>query len=67
MADTPLSGIYEIVNLENGKRYIGSAQNILRRWKHHRFLLANGRHCSRYMQASWKKYGEDKFEFRVLI
>jgi len=67
MAQTPLSGIYEIVNLENGKRYIGSAQNIARRWKHHRFLLSKSKHYSRYMQASWTKHGEIKFQFRVLI
>jgi len=67
MATKPLSGIYEIVNLENGKRYIGSAQNYLLRWKHHRFLLLKGRHHSRHMQAAWKKYGGDRFQFNILI
>lgn len=33
------SGIYEITNLINGKRYVGSAVNMYRRWYAHRWHL----------------------------
>jgi group I intron endonuclease len=60
------SGIYEIVNLVNGKRYVGSALNFRQRWHGHRSRLNQGRHHSKYLQASWTKYGEDAFVFRVI-
>lgn len=66
MADPADSGIYEIVNLVNGKRYIGSAKNLTIRWAGHRNKLRKRAHANRYLQASWIKYGEYAFEFRVL-
>jgi len=70
MADTSLahlarSGIYEIVNTINGKRYVGSAVNIALRWRQHRCELGKGRH-NPHMQRAWLKYGEAAFEFRVI-
>lgn len=66
MADPADSGIYEIVNLVNGKRYIGSAKNFAVRWRAHRAKLRKGSHRNRYLQASWTKHGEAGFAFRVL-
>lgn len=66
MADPADSGIYEIVNLVNGKRYIGSAKNFTVRWAGHRNQLRRGVHANRYLQASWVKYGEGSFGFHVL-
>lgn len=63
MAD---SGIYEIVNLRNGKRYVGSAVNFAIRWRQHRRLLNRGEHYSPAMQRAWIKYGPDAFDFRVI-
>ena len=63
MAD---SGIYEIVNTVNGKRYVGSALNFRQRWHGHRSRLNQGRHHSRHLQASWDKYGEAAFAFRII-
>jgi group I intron endonuclease len=60
------SGIYEIVNKANGKRYIGSAINIKRRWNVHRSDLRLGSHHSRALQRAWNKYGDDQFDFRVV-
>lgn len=60
------SGIYEIVNLVNGKRYVGSAKDFGKRWNAHRMHLRRGTHHSRHLQASWKKHGEDAFAFRVV-
>lgn len=60
------SGIYEIVNLVNGKRYVGSAVDIAQRWREHRKGLRAGRHHSRHLQSAWLKYGTDAFEFRIV-
>lgn len=67
MATTPVSGIYEIVNLENGKRYIGSAVSIPNRLSGHRSQLRAGKHRNPKLQRSWTKYGADKFVFRTIL
>lgn len=61
------SGIYSITNTINGKVYIGSASNIRLRWNFHRSLLGRGKHHSKKLQNSWNKYGDDYFEFKVLL
>jgi group I intron endonuclease len=60
------SGIYEIVNTLNGKRYVGSAVDFRLRWNGHRMHLRRGSHHSRHLQVSWAKHGEAAFEFRVI-
>lgn len=61
------SGIYEIVNTVNGKRYVGSAVNIERRFSTHRRMLIRGKHHSRKLQNSWDKHGEAAFLFRRIL
>ena len=61
-------GVYAITCLPTGKQYIGSAAQSFRiRWNLHRSRLRRGIHHSRYLQRAWVKYGEDAFEFRVLV
>lgn len=60
------SGIYSITNSQNGKRYVGSAVDIKRRWREHRSDLRHNRHHNKYLQNSWNKHREDRFEFEVL-
>ena len=67
MAVQPVSGIYVIVNVVNGKRYIGSAKLLGHRLYHHRLRLTNGRHHNRHLQKSWDKHGPAAFEFRIII
>ncbi len=59
-------GIYAIVHLASGRRYIGSAANIDGRWRGHRSDLRKGRHSSPYLQHVWTKHGEHGFVFVVL-
>lgn len=61
-----ICGIYEILNTNNQKRYIGQSIDIHRRWIQHRSELKNGCHSNEYLQFSWNKYGEDTFEFNIL-
>lgn len=60
------SGIYEIVNCTNGKRYIGSAINLKARWSRHKSALRSGKHHCAPLLAAWQKYGEDRFHFAVI-
>lgn len=61
------TGVYEIVCLPTGKRYVGSAAiSFAKRFAQHRHELHQGRHRSTYMQRSWDKYGEQAFKFSML-
>lgn len=61
------TGVYVILNVINGKVYIGSAARGIRRraWQHLN-ALRKGVHKSRHLQSAFKKYGEDAFEFVVI-
>ena len=63
----PNSGIYEIVNKVNGHGYIGSAVDTRGRRNSHWKDARQGKHHSKYFQRAWDKYGEDAFEFKVLL
>jgi group I intron endonuclease len=60
------SGIYAIINTQNGKRYVGSAVNLHNRFCQHRRLLDKGKHKNIYLQNAWNKFGESCFEFIVI-
>lgn len=61
-----ISGIYKISNTENGKFYIGSSKNIVKRWNEHKWALKNNRHRNRPMQSAYNKYGADVFIYEVI-
>ena len=61
------SGIYEILCIPTGKRYIGSAIDLRCRLRDHRAYLRRSNHHNRYLQRAWNKYGENKFVFRILL
>lgn len=58
--------IYKIVNLVNDKFYIGSTAHKKVRFREHRKQLRGNRHHCKHLQAAWNKYGEEKFDFRVV-
>lgn len=58
--------IYQIRNLKNEKVYIGSSNNLKKRWNDHKYLLNKNSHHSYHLQRSWNKYGEDSFVFEIL-
>jgi len=64
---TNQSGIYAIENKINGKRYIGSAVNIRRRFIEHKSPLRRGIHWNRYLQRAWDMHGEESFSFRPIL
>lgn len=61
-----MQGIYAIVNTTSGKRYVGSAVCIEKRWETHRSHLNNGTHHTSHLLRAWKKYGASAFTWEVL-
>ena len=61
------TGIYEIRNTLNGKRYVGSAVAINARLAAHTNSLKKETHPNRYLQFAWSKHGEEAFEFNPLL
>lgn len=60
------SGIYAILNLLNGKRYVGSAVNLEGRWRKHFCALRKGTHHNIHLQRAFQKYGESAFGWIIL-
>jgi group I intron endonuclease len=56
-----MQGVYEIVNKNNGKRYIGSSVDIDLRFKGHLRDLRKGKHVNIKLQRAYDKHGEDCF------
>lgn len=61
------TGIYYIISRVNGKRYVGSSINVEHRFVEHRHRLRLGKHHSIVLQRAWNKYGEENFEFKVIV
>lgn len=59
-------GIYQILNTETRKRYIGASVNVGQRWQTHKYRLRNGEHANDYLLDSWNKYGENVFELELV-
>lgn len=58
--------IYQITQLSNSKKYIGSTRDAhTRRIDHYRDLV-NNRHCNPHLQNSFNKYGEQDFVFHIV-
>jgi len=60
------SGIYQIRNLVNGNRYVGSAKNLRRRQTVHLSALRHNRHVNPHLQNVFNKYGKEAFVFEIV-
>lgn len=62
-----VTGVYIILNLINGKVYVGGAyKSFNHRWSLHIRDLCSGRHINKHLLAAWNKYGQDAFEFIII-
>lgn len=61
------AGVYCIINKINDKKYVGSSIDIEKRWQQHKSDLGRRCHANYHLQKAWDKYGEENFEFRVLV
>lgn len=59
-------GIYKIENKINGKIYIGQSVCIENRWKQHIRELNKDSHKNQHLLSSWKKYGQENFDFDII-
>jgi group I intron endonuclease len=62
-----VGGIYQIKNLLDGKIYIGSSFDTKKRMGVHLSRLRKNKHCNKHLQNAWNKYGEENFEFKILL
>lgn len=60
------SGVYEIYNKINKKKYIGSSKNLYNRLHGHISCLKANKHHNKHLQNAWNKYGEKEFEYNIL-
>lgn len=61
-----ICGIYGIKNKVNGKMYVGSGRDCVRRWSYHKTQLKYDRHNNGNMQEEVNKFGLDNFQFIIL-
>jgi group I intron endonuclease len=57
------SGIYEITNILNGKKYIGQSENCYARWLSHRSDYLTGNNP---LYNDMREYGIENFKFKVI-
>jgi group I intron endonuclease len=60
-------GIYQIRNLVNNKKYIGQSVDILDRNRHEINQFRKNTFHNQHLQNSFNKYGEENFEFTILV
>jgi len=56
-------GIYKITC--NDKLYIGSSNNIRKRWRRHINDLNGNKHINIHLQRAFDKYGINNFKFEI--
>ena len=62
-----VSGVYRIRNLTNNKFYIGSTNDLYKRFIQHKIQLERGEHHSIYLQRAFNKYGTSQFIMEILL
>lgn len=61
-----MQGVYKIENKINGKVYIGSSQDMYKRWKQHSEDLMANRHVNHKLQTDFCEYGIGVFGFFIV-
>lgn len=60
------SGVYAIVHIRTGRRYVGSAVDVQIRIGKHIKLLRRNSHHNIHLQRAWNSNGESAFRFELL-
>jgi len=61
-----LGGVYRILNLANGRFYIGSTFRFKTRWPQHEYALRRGAHSNKALQSDFSESGTDAFAIEVV-
>lgn len=59
-------GVYYIVNIINGDKYVGSSVDLNKRYNQHKRLLRLNKHHSIKLQRATDKYGLENFVFVII-
>jgi hypothetical protein len=59
-------GVFRVRNRTNGKWLIGSSLDVPAMLNRQRFQLGAGGHPDRALQADWREFGPEAFEFETL-
>lgn len=62
----PQTGIYKIVNKHTGRVYVGQAEYFIVRWAQHVQDLVKNKHHNSELQADFRIYGLQGFEFEIV-
>ena len=61
-----ISAIYKITNIITNDFYIGSSNDVKRRWMQHKCPSRWNDNPNNQMYLDMRKYGKDKFDFQVI-
>lgn len=61
-----MMGVYKITNEMNGKCYVGSSKNVMRRLRDHQRELEGNKHVNKYLQNAFNKNGGKNFRYELL-
>ena len=61
-----MMGVYKITNIRTGRILVASANNLKNKWESIKMRLAIGQHVSAALNADWKSFGADAFEYEIL-
>lgn len=61
------AGVYKIINLLNGRCYVGQAQNFRLRKNFHWHALTNNKHGNSFLQRDFNKCGSVNFMFEIIL
>jgi group I intron endonuclease len=57
------AGIYQIINVQNNKAYIGSTKRFIKRYKEHKSMLKHNKHNNKHLQNAFNESGPESFIF----
>ena len=61
-----ISAVYKIINTITGDFYVGSSNDVKRRWREHKCQSAWNKQPNNSMYYDMQKYGVEKFSFQIL-
>jgi group I intron endonuclease len=67
MKKEKVCGIYCIKNIVNNKIYIGQSSDLDCRFYMHFYELKRNSHRNTHLQNAFNKYGEENFEFKIIL
>ncbi|MCX6218342.1 GIY-YIG nuclease family protein [Spirosoma sp.] len=62
-----VAGVYQILNIVNGKCYIGSTIDLYSRFVAHKSKLKRNKHANIYLQSAYNKYPPECWQFNILV